>query len=61
MTAAGAGIERYLTYFNTTRRHQGLGNDTPDAVYFRKAENKTQIKDRQTNPIMSNDHERIAA
>ena len=61
MPEASAGIDRYLTFFNTTRRHQGLGNDTPDAVYFRKAENKTQIKDRQTNPIMSNDHERIAA
>ena len=61
MTEASAGIETYLTYFNTTRRHQGLGHDTPDAVYFRKPACKFQIKDRQTNPIMSNDQERIAA
>ena len=47
MAEARTGIATYLKYFNTTRRHQGLGNDTPDAVYFRKDPNIFHITDRQ--------------
>jgi putative transposase len=47
MAEARAGIATYLHHFNNTRRHQGLGNDTPDAVYFRKATNIFHLTDRQ--------------
>lgn len=47
MAEARTGIGNYLHHFNTTRRHQGLGNDTPDAVYFRKDPNIFHITDRQ--------------
>ncbi|MCC5812669.1 MAG: IS3 family transposase [Ectothiorhodospiraceae bacterium] len=29
-----AGLGRYFTFYNTRRRHSGLGRRTPDAVYF---------------------------
>jgi putative transposase len=47
ITEARAGITTYLKHFNTSRRHQGLGNDTPDAVYFRKDPNIPSDIDRQ--------------
>jgi putative transposase len=31
---AKAGIGAYLRFYNTTRPHQALGGQTPDAVYF---------------------------
>ncbi len=61
MAEARAGIGTYLTHFNTTRRHHGLGNDTPDAVYCRKEDNATRSSDRQLHSIMTNDNQRIAA
>ena len=33
-----ASIERYLTFFNTERRHQSLGRKTPDTVYYESAD-----------------------
>lgn len=35
LTEARRGIGVYLRFFNEKRRHQGLGNDTPNAVYIR--------------------------
>ena len=29
------GIANYLRYFNEERPHQGLGNRTPDDVFFK--------------------------
>ena len=61
MGEARTGIATYLKYFNTTRRHQGLGNDTPDAVYFRKDTNFTFITDRQLMPTVTKKSISIAA
>ena len=61
MTEARDGIETYLAHFNSRRRHKGLGNDTPDAVYFRTAEDIAPINDRLIKPNMANDHHQIAA
>lgn len=56
MSEARAGIGKYLQNFNTTRRHQGLGNDTPDAVYFRDPLNIPSATNRQTiQPVTSGD------
>ena len=32
VAAARAGLGRYFRFYNTERRHQGLGRRTPDAV-----------------------------
>lgn len=58
---ARTGIATYLNYFNTSRRHQGLGNDTPDAVYFRKDPNISSDIDRQSTLTMTMNHLQIAA
>jgi len=34
VSAARAGIARYMTFFNTRRPHSSLDRRTPDAVYF---------------------------
>ena len=34
VTAARAGITRYLAFYNTRRPHQSLDGRTPDTVYF---------------------------
>jgi putative transposase len=34
VSAAVAGIERYLTLYNTRRPHSSLNDQTPDAAYF---------------------------
>jgi putative transposase len=34
VSAATAGIARYLTLYNTRRPHSSLKDCTPDAVYF---------------------------
>ena len=34
VSAARAGIARYLQFFNTRRPHSALDRRTPDAVYF---------------------------
>jgi putative transposase len=34
---ARAELGRYLTFFNTERRHQSLGRKTPDTVYYKSA------------------------
>jgi putative transposase len=34
---ARAELGRYLTFFNTERRHQSLGRRTPDTVYYKSA------------------------
>ena len=34
VSAARAGIARYMTFFNTRRPHSALDRRTPDAVYF---------------------------
>ncbi|MEJ2653315.1 MAG: integrase core domain-containing protein, partial [Gammaproteobacteria bacterium] len=34
---ARAELGRYLTFFNTERRHQALGRRTPDTVYYKSA------------------------
>jgi putative transposase len=34
VTAAKAGIGKYLTFFNTRRPHSSLDRQTPDTVYF---------------------------
>ena len=31
---ANAGIGSWMRFYNTRRRHQGLGDQTPDSVYF---------------------------
>ncbi len=31
---AKAGIGAWLRFYNARRRHQGLGDQTPDSVYF---------------------------
>ena len=36
-TELRAGLRRFFTFFNTRRRHSGLGRRTPDAVYFDQA------------------------
>jgi putative transposase len=46
---ARAGIGAYIENFNTKRRHQGLGNDTPDAVYFRTIAT-VRVKKQSTKP-----------
>ena len=33
LSEARAGLERYFSYYNGTRRHSRLGDRTPDAVY----------------------------
>jgi putative transposase len=35
VSAAKAGIARYLTFFNTRRPHTSLDRQTPDTVYFK--------------------------
>jgi putative transposase len=37
---ARRSIGNYLTFFNTERRHQSLGDRTPDAVYYEFAEQR---------------------
>lgn len=37
---ARTSIGHYLAFFNTERRHQGLGRRTPDAVYFGSADQR---------------------
>jgi putative transposase len=32
---AKIGIQKYFHFYNEKRRHQGLGNDTPNATYTR--------------------------
>ena len=34
VSAAKAGIARYLQFFNTRRPHSALDRQTPDTVYF---------------------------
>lgn len=34
-SGARAGLGAYFEYYNTRRRHQGLGGRTPDEVYFK--------------------------
>ncbi|MSS84933.1 transposase, partial [Actinomycetaceae bacterium WB03_NA08] len=34
-SGARAGLGAYFEYYNTRRRHQGLGRRTPDKVYFK--------------------------
>ncbi len=34
VSAAKAGIERYLDFYNRRRPHTALGNRTPDEAYF---------------------------
>ena len=34
VTEAKAGIGSWMRFYNTRRRHQGLGDQTPDSVYF---------------------------
>jgi putative transposase len=29
-----SGLDRYFRFYNTERRHQGLGKQTPAEVYF---------------------------
>jgi putative transposase len=61
ISEARAGIAKYLQNFNTTRRHQGLGNDTPDAVYFRDALKIPSTTNRQTNQPVTFGDFKIAA
>lgn len=37
VTQARASIGRYLTFFNTERRHQSLERKTPDTIYYESA------------------------
>jgi putative transposase len=34
VSEARAGLGRYLTLYNTRRRHSSLADDTPDVAYF---------------------------
>ena len=34
VTAARAGIARYVAFYNTRRPHQSLDGQTPDTIYF---------------------------
>ena len=34
VSAAKAGIARYVRFYNTRRPHKALDRQTPDAVYF---------------------------
>ena len=36
VTEARKGIADYLRYFNEERPHQGLGNRTPDDVFYKR-------------------------
>jgi len=35
---AKASLNRYFTFYNTERKHQSLGDQTPDQVYYETAE-----------------------
>jgi putative transposase len=35
---ANTALERYFRFYNARRPHQGLGDLTPDEVYFGKTE-----------------------
>ena len=35
---AKRSLGRYFTFYNTQRRHQSLNDQTPDTVYYQRAE-----------------------
>jgi putative transposase len=52
---AHAGIKLYLAHFNSNRRHQGLGNDTPDAVYHRQPNSQPSTSRQPNQPVTLQD------
>ena len=58
---ARAGIGAFLQDFNSIRRHQALGNDTPNAVYFRTPNTNPVPTNRQHPELMTLDKQQIAA
>ena len=46
VSAAKAGIGKYLAFFNTRRPHTSLDRQTPDTVYFKSCRSRRQPKPR---------------
>ncbi|MBK6974837.1 MAG: hypothetical protein IPH26_18550 [Sterolibacteriaceae bacterium] len=38
MAEAKQALGQYFAFFNQCRRHQGIGNQTPDALYYAEQE-----------------------